>query len=64
MDSAKGMGVLGEDNLERSRLGKHPLVIYFLGEATAGPWLQLDVRWTAVLGSKPHKLHVMQRASR
>lgn len=38
------MRVLGKENLERSRLGKHPLVIYFLGEATGGgPQLQLGV---------------------
>ena len=43
-DREKGMGVLGKENLERSRLGKHALVIYFLGETTAEPQLQLDVR--------------------
>ena len=37
----KGMGVLGIENLERLRLGKLPSVIYFVGETTAGPQLQL-----------------------
>lgn len=35
------MGVLGIENLERLRLGKLPSFIYFVGEATAGPQLQL-----------------------
>lgn len=63
-DREKGIEVLGEETLERLRLGKHPLVIYFLGETTAGQQLQPDVHWTALLGSKLHKLRVMQRASR
>lgn len=34
--SEKGMRVLGKRNLERSRLGKLPSVIYFVGETAAG----------------------------
>jgi len=43
VDREEGMGVLEKENLERSRLGRHPLAIYFLAETTAGPQLQLDV---------------------
>lgn len=42
-DREKGIEVLGKETLERLRLGKHPLVIYFLGETTAGQQLQPDV---------------------
>lgn len=42
-DREKGIEVLGKETLERLRLGKHPLVIYFLGQTTVGPQLQSDV---------------------